>query len=270
MRPECLEAALAWRLVLPGRPLAGRLGERLGQGTGSSLEFMDFRDYVPGDDLRHVDWRAYARTDQLKVRLFREETSPSLDIVADVSASMAVTDTKRRALLDLLDAAREWTRRAGGHPRRLAGGGAAFEDDEVPAFDGGPGLDLVPHARLRPRGMRMVVSDFLAPEDPGMPIRRLAAGAAHLYAIQLLDAWEADPTRDGEESLLDCEEETARRDIVLDVPTVKSYKARLARLCEAVHRAVRAVGGSYALVVAGPPARMFREYLLRQGVVEPV
>ena len=50
----------------------------MGRGPGSSLEFLDFRDYVPGDDLRHVDWRAYARTDSLKVRLFREEVSPLL------------------------------------------------------------------------------------------------------------------------------------------------------------------------------------------------
>ncbi|MCP3861186.1 MAG: DUF58 domain-containing protein, partial [Phycisphaeraceae bacterium] len=128
VRAECHQAAALYRLVLPGHPLAGRLGERLGRGAGSSLEFMDFRNYVPGDDLRHVDWQAYARTGQLTVRLFREETAPSLDVIADTTRSMGVTEGKARALLDLVDAAAEWSARAGGVARRLAAGGDVLPD----------------------------------------------------------------------------------------------------------------------------------------------
>ena len=266
MRPECARAAAAFRLALPGHPLGGRLGDRLGKGAGSSLEFMDFRDYVPGDDLRHVDWRAYARTDQLKVRLFREEIAPSLDVILDVSASMSVSDAKRQAVLDLAGAAREWTQRAGGRPRLLAAGGGVIEHLEAEAFEGED--DWLPRVPLRPRAMRMLISDFLVPEDPMPRLRRLARGASHTYVLHLLDPWEADPDPTGESTLVDCED-GQRLDIVLDAAAVARYRVRLGRLRERARAAVRGIGGTYALVVADAPMAMMRAQLLPQGVVEP-
>ncbi len=268
MSTEATIAASAYRLVLPGHPLAGRLGDRLGRGTGSSLEFMDYRDYVPGDDLRHVDWRAYARTDQLKVRLFREETAPSLDVVVDTSASMGVTETKRQALIDLLAGAFAWTRKAGGRPRALAAGGPLLEDVASLELGGDDPPSLQPHAPLRPRALRMVIGDFLSPEDPAPRLRRLAAGASHLYVLHLLDPWEADPKADGESTLIDVEY-GARLDVVLDERTVARYRQRLGRLVEGVRAAALGVGGTYARVLAESPGVMFREHLLPQGVVEP-
>ncbi len=91
-----------FRLAMPRTPIGGRVGERLGAGTGSSLEFQDYRPYAPGDDLRHVDWAAYARSEVLAVRLYREEVAPRIDLVLDVSRSMVVTDEKRRAYGELL------------------------------------------------------------------------------------------------------------------------------------------------------------------------
>ena len=57
--------------------------------------------YVPGDDLRHVDWAAYARSEVLAVRLYREEVAPRIDLVLDISRSMGVTEPKRRAYGEL-------------------------------------------------------------------------------------------------------------------------------------------------------------------------
>src|SRR2546425_3232028 len=99
--PAVQAVAAAFRLAMPRAPIGGRLGERLGSGTGSSLEFQDYRQYAPGDDLRHVDWAAYARSDVLTVRLYREEVAPRIDLVLDVSRSMAVTDQKLRAYSEL-------------------------------------------------------------------------------------------------------------------------------------------------------------------------
>ena len=60
---SAIRAAAGFRLAMPRTPIGGRVGERLGSGTGSSLEFQDYRPYAPGDDLRHVDWAAYARSE---------------------------------------------------------------------------------------------------------------------------------------------------------------------------------------------------------------
>src|SRR5437773_5559164 len=72
------------------RLLRGQAGVAVGQKAGSSLEFRDYRDYQPGDDLRHVDWNAFARSDVLTVKLFREEVTPHLDLLVDDSRSMAL------------------------------------------------------------------------------------------------------------------------------------------------------------------------------------
>src|SRR5437763_278562 len=94
-------AAAPFRLAMLRSPAGGRLGERLGSGTGSSLEFQDYRQYAAGDDLRHVDWAAYARSEVLSVRLYREEVAPRIDLLFDVSRSMVVTPEKSRAYDEL-------------------------------------------------------------------------------------------------------------------------------------------------------------------------
>ncbi len=268
MRAECSEAQAAWRLVLPSGPLRGRQGERLGASTGASLEFMDYRDYVPGDDLRHVDWRSYARTDQLKVRLFREEVAPTLEILADLSPSMVLQPGKAQAIRDLLGALAEWSRRAAGHPRYYALGGIGFDDADTVAFDQAPTDDLFPRARLRPRSLRVVVSDFLFPGDPAPFLRRLAHGASHLYVLQILHADELAPAPAGLVTLRDCES-FEQIEIQLEEAAVRSYQQRLARLRGAVENGTRSVGGSYCMVHAAAPRVMFRSDLMAQGIVEP-
>ena len=101
-----------------GRTPAGTVGEKLGAQVGSSIEFMDFREYAPGDDLRRIDWAAYARSDRLMVRLYREEVTPHVDFLIDRSASMDLPNTpKAQATLGmaaLLSGAAEntrWSRR---------------------------------------------------------------------------------------------------------------------------------------------------------------
>src|SRR4051812_37461191 len=83
-------AGMRYAISLPRLMLQGQSGVTVGQRAGSSLEFRDYRDYQPGDDLRHVDWNAYARSDVLAVKLFREEVTPHLDVLIDDSRSMVL------------------------------------------------------------------------------------------------------------------------------------------------------------------------------------
>jgi uncharacterized protein (DUF58 family) len=55
---------------------------------GVSVEFVERRGYVPGDDLRHLDWKAFARTDRLAIKRYEEETNLECTLVVDASASM--------------------------------------------------------------------------------------------------------------------------------------------------------------------------------------
>ena len=78
------------------RVFAGRLpGERRSKRRGSSVEFDDHRPYVPGDDLRRLDWNVFARTDRRVLKLFREDEDMAVRLIVDASASMlAGTPTK--------------------------------------------------------------------------------------------------------------------------------------------------------------------------------
>jgi uncharacterized protein (DUF58 family) len=61
---------------------------------GYSAEFSEYRDYQPGDDLRRLDWRYYARADKLCIKRFEQETNLHFHVIADTSASMAYQGKK--------------------------------------------------------------------------------------------------------------------------------------------------------------------------------
>lgn len=64
-------------------------GQHKSPHKGFSVEFSEHREYVPGDELRHLDWRAYARSDRYYIKLYEQETNLRATIVIDTSASMS-------------------------------------------------------------------------------------------------------------------------------------------------------------------------------------
>ncbi len=83
------DLALAARLVVEG----ARAGAHRSLRPGYSTEFRQHRPYQQGDDLKHLDWKALARTDRLYTRQFRETTDMAAVLVLDTSASMAFPET---------------------------------------------------------------------------------------------------------------------------------------------------------------------------------
>src|SRR5437016_8306202 len=78
------------RLELVSRKVfRGRMkGERRSKRKGQSVEFADFRNYVPGDDLRFIDWNTYARLEKLFLKMFMEEEDLHFYDLIDASRSM--------------------------------------------------------------------------------------------------------------------------------------------------------------------------------------
>jgi uncharacterized protein (DUF58 family) len=269
-----VRAAAAFRLAMPRTPIGGRVGERLGSGTGSSLEFQEYRPYAPGDDLRHVDWAAYARSELLAVRLYREEVAPRIDVVLDVSRSMAVTGQKLRAygeLSGLLACA--CTSTVGDSriitapavqpvPMHRAEDVERFLlcDAQISAFEGG-------HLPFRRRSLRVVVSDFLFPHDADALVSRLARDSASLAVVQLTLPEEAEPVVSGGQRLVDVEDQQAM-DLVVDQAAVDDYRVRFNRLRLALSTATRRVGARFAHVVAGTSVRDMARALAAAGILE--
>src|SRR6185436_3644437 len=100
-RASARELAERYSLTLLEVPRRGHAGEVIGRGTGASLEFQDRRNYSAGDDVRHIDWRALARTDEVMVRVYREELRPRLELLIDASRSMNIDGEKARCALEL-------------------------------------------------------------------------------------------------------------------------------------------------------------------------
>lgn len=276
--PDPVTYGRAHRLALATRPRRGTAGQQFGRGTGSSLEFQELRDYQAGDDLRHVDWRSYARSEQLHSRLYRDEVAPVAELIVDGSRSMQLTPAKAAAtrwLVRFLAAllAPDMHLRpvlASDPPVPLPA--AALADPSLPgiAFDGARSLgDLPLTALLRPGSVRVVVSDFLFPHDPSALVDSLGRGASSLLLLAVLDGDELDPPRRGQLRLTEVET-GATRDLPVDDRTVARYRQRLARLWDGLALAARRRAGLALRWDAATPAPAFvADELLAHGVVTP-
>jgi uncharacterized protein (DUF58 family) len=103
-----MDAALRQRLrkleIGASRLVTGRfLGEWASNVKGQGLDFQDLREYVPGDDVRHLDWKATARSGRAQLRRFTEDRQQTIWLAIDLSASMdgAKSDMAKELLATL-------------------------------------------------------------------------------------------------------------------------------------------------------------------------
>ncbi len=234
--------------LLLRQPVRGGLkGGRRSVKRGRSVEFADYRDYVPGDDLRQLDWNVYARLERLFVKLFVEEEDVTVSLFVDASASMAAGSPDKlqfakraAAALGYIGLASEdrvqltvLGGRAGRRRNGLRGSGRVFRllaDLSSIVVADGP-TDLVAAARhaaaqARGRGLIVLISDLL---DPGADrvIRELAATGSELVILHVLSPEELDPRLEGDLRLIDVETGDGI-DVTVDLATLDAYRARLA------------------------------------------
>lgn len=257
------QAGSRYELSMPRRMMVGTAGSALGQNVGSSLELKDYREYQPGDDLRHVDWNAYARSDQVSIKLFREEVHPRLDMVLDVTRSMALEKSaKERATLALASffatvaGNSGFTRRAwmlGDQLTPLVNATELPSHWEVPeleipsanpneALAGGGGL-------WRAQGVRILLSDLLWEGDPLVTMRHLTDRAAQVIVVQVLAKSDAEPPQPGSYRLVDVET-NQEREIYVDASVAQRYRESFNRHLENWHHACRQSGAIFTTVIA--------------------
>lgn len=280
MRPAASAFALgeAWKLGLAQVPPRGPAGERVGRGTGSSLEFHDRRSYEPGDDVRHLDWRAYARTDTLLVRQWREEVLARCEMLLDGSRSMAIDARKAQLALDLAALFARAAVESGAQPVLVQ-----LEDAPRPAtlaefgreesaFESTSGIaeSLRAASGLCRRGaMTVVISDFLSPHEPRELVTSLAARSGALALVQVLSEEECAPRVGSAQRMIDCESGESL-DVVLDESTVRRYLERLARLSDGLAAEARRAGALFVSLRASDSLeQLSRERLAPAGLLVP-
>jgi uncharacterized protein (DUF58 family) len=285
---ECLSyliegerAGMRYALEPPRASSAALAGLHLGRQAGASLEFRDHRDYQPGDDLRRIDWNAFARSDRLTVKLYREEISPHLDVVLDGSRSMALEATaKARAAVGMVAAfavAAEnagyshnaWLARERIEPVVNASSRPALWRSLALDFSGDPAEALTRTSPgFRRQGMRVLISDLLWLGEPTAVLQSLAHGAASLVVAQTLASVDADPPERGRVRLLDSETDE-RREIFIDDGAIRRYRDALARHQQNWHRACRQIGAVMVNIIAEEVVADWNlEALVKAGVLK--
>ncbi len=272
-----------YRLAAPRSTPAGLIGQRLGSRAGSSLEFMDHRWYHPGDDLRRIDWAAYARSERLHVKLYRDEVSPHLELLIDTSASMDLPDSaKGRATLAVAAAVARaaqnarFTLRAWGvgdtiEPLRQAVGvPSAWRPPRLETRrEAGGAFPSMHGGALRPQSVRVLISDLLFDADPLSVLTPLATGAASMTVVQLLADADAKPPAHGNLRLVDSETGLLR-EVYMDAAAQNRYTAALARLRAQWDVACRRTGAAMVMLIA---ERLLDGWdlgpLAETGLVEP-
>jgi hypothetical protein len=225
LRQRARQVATQMRLPFRTKVWRGLAGNWLGAGIGSSIDFQDHRPYLPGDDPRYIDWQAYARSGHYTMKLYREEVSPRVDLVFDVSASMAITDAKRLRSLELFFFALESALQSAASVRLWLVSSADVWRKGPEEMNGASWLPEAPgfsaHAESRPPNLdripwragtlRVFVSDLLYPGSPEAPLRSLLAGKGHAVLLAPFDPdAEASPAWQGNIRFLDCETSAIR------------------------------------------------------------
>jgi len=255
---------------------------------GFSQEFTEYRAYTPGDDLRHVDWNVFARTERCYLKRYRGETNTLVTILLDASNSMKFTshgvtkmDYARFIAASLFYMAI--------HAQRDAAGLLVF-DDEVrlyirPSSRQGQlhrllaGLENAePRARtdfgkplthfqsfLRRRGLVLVISDFY--EDPDKIVRTIEPLRFHgneVILFHILDPQEIRPELREPSILVDLETD-ARLEVTPEYARTE-YRQKMSAHIEALRDRAHGAGMDYHLLdTAQPLDGALREYLTIRG-----
>jgi uncharacterized protein (DUF58 family) len=224
---------------------AGTLrAERRSRRMGSSLEFADYRNYVPGDDPRRIDWNIYGRIERLMMKLYEEEEELDVGVLIDCSASMhwrgsdashspkfLLARQLAAALayfaLHGLDHVALWffdstLRAESGHYRGIP----AFHDvlRFLRADPSGRETDLSSSLERfgrgrRRRGLAIVLSDCLDPSGYERGLSALVGRHFAVHLVHLMDPGECDPSHSGDLLLRDCE--SAQELAVTASPTLR-------------------------------------------------
>jgi uncharacterized protein (DUF58 family) len=273
-RRGALAAAARWRLPFSRQAWRGVSGNWAGAGSGSSLDFQDHRNYVPGDDPRHIHWQAFARTGALTMKLYRAEVAPYVDLLVDVSASMALTAEKAARTDELLAFCVECADRAGAPVRVHAASGRLVRPvaaEEVRADrwrdrlsgvveraaepgaknGGGDPVPPGPHP-WRAGALKVLISDLLFPGDPAAVLLPLAGTSGVGVILAPTCADEADLPWRGNVELTDCETGNVRRQRI-DEGLAGRYRAAYARHFDLWRDASRRRGVLFARVPSGQP-----------------
>lgn len=267
-------------------------GDRRSKKRGTSVEFADYRNYTPGDDLRRLDWNVFARHDKAVVKLLEDEEDLAVHVIVDASASMDFpkdgdTDDHNKLLFAKRLAAGISYIGLGENDRiqvTTIGAGESFGPSRgrgytvrmlkfLHGLNGGGSTDLNQvmsdyAARASRPGLLFLISDFFSENGYIAGLNQLVGRGYEVVVIHVLSPDEIDPSLAGDLRLVDSET-GAPQEVSLDAGLVNLYRQRL----EAWQNDIRAEclkrGATYISVTTDTAwERVILQELRRAGVVK--
>lgn len=245
----------------------GQSGERKSSAKGASVEFSDFREYIPGDDIRRVDWNAYGRFNKLYIKQFMEEKEAFYHIFLDTSASMNYGEAKkshmalrvaavfayivqkqldRVEIFTLSDDRIGRTSPVTGRSRF----GVFLKELENTSFEGKTNLnDSIRKSNLKGKGISIIISDFLDSQGVTEAIKYLRFKGQEVLLVQILSKEETEFDQEGTLSLEDMENGEIVR-ITVNGQVIKEYKETLKKHERMLETISRKYGCSFLRVLS--------------------
>lgn len=292
LRPEFLSQLE--RLTLRARrPVRGwAAGQRRSRKAGNSIEFLDHRPYGTGDDLRHVDWNIFQRTDRLMVRQHLDDEELCVHLLVDASASMSVAESvperptklqwatqlaaslayvgltglERVGLGVMRERVTEGWPPSRGRARVMPlfkfladvkGGGQTQLNASLTQYA----------ARAKGSGLAILISDLLDADGYEAGLRSLIERGLEVHVVHLLSADELIPPMEGDFRLVD-EETGELRQMRVDAETRRAYADNLARFLGNADAFCKGQGIHYLQAGTATPVEQFVMGPLRGQLLE--
>lgn len=269
IEPSFLRRLRALRHHLLSQARSGGAADQVARRRGTSSEFREHRSYLWGDDLRRIDWMAFARTGEPVIKLFHAEEDTVVRLLLDASASLAFGSPPKIEVARQMAAALAFLALAGSrrvqvlvssgaaeHQQRLAVSAAQRGErsftricEELASVEPRGSVSLsqaVDSAiqRFSRPGLLVVLSDFFDSGPTLDALRRARAAGHDVTLVQILDPTELDPTFEGDLTLQDCET-GEQLEMTLDTAALEAYAQNLATLLRSLRGWARSYGGCY-------------------------
>jgi uncharacterized protein (DUF58 family) len=287
LSPELL-AQLEKLELVTRRIFRGRMkGERRSKRKGQSVEFADFRSYVPGDDLRFIDWNTYARLDRLFLKMYLEEEDLHFFALIDASQSMEFGEPTKLHYAKQLAAALGFIGLVRADRVRIETIGQPLRS-VAPVFRGRKSLwRMVAHLeaieagqnvsltegvknfclRNPGKGVLVLISDLMDKQGYESAMRYLVSREMDVYVIQVLSQEEIDPDVKGDLRLVDCEDQDVA-EVTISAPLIARYKQTLNAFVEGAKSFCTRRGMNYLLARNDVPVdQLVSNYLRKRGLV---
>lgn len=272
----------------PLRRLTNRSrGEHLAGKGGSSTDFVDYRDYAAGDDMRYVDWNIFARLHRPYIKQFLHEEELHVVILIDASTSMLFEDKLLKArqlaaafaimgLLNLERVSLYAIHQQEGQPWMLPPGSGRTRIRKLLQFletvEGGGDIPIERAIETmlrfhRGRGIAVLLSDFLTFADLTRSMNMLFSSGLEIWGLQILGESELNPSLEGDLRFVDSETgETL--DVTNAGELLSLYQEHRTWHEETLHQQCRRRSGRFTSINSATPLEtVLFDTLCRQGWV---